>query len=73
MKLYGRSVVIPDGNWEKGLRKFKKKVAQSGILDDLKDREHYVKPTTRKKLKAAAAKSRWRRHLESQQLPRKNF
>lgn len=69
MKLHGRTVIIADGNVEKGLRKFKKKIQNSGLLLELRDRETYVKPTTRRKLKKGAAKSRWKKHLRSQQLP----
>ena len=69
----GNKVIIHDGNVEKALRKFKKKVANSGILLELRDREHYVKPTTRRKLKAAAARRRWKKMISSQQLPKKDF
>ena len=72
-KLHGRSVLVQDGNVERALRKFKKKIAASGLLNDLRDREHYVKPTTQKKLKAAAAKQRWRKKLREQELPRKMY
>ena len=51
MKLYGRSVTVNDGNVEKALRKFKKKIAASGVLQDLRDRETYKKPTTARKEK----------------------
>ena len=69
----GNKVIVHDGNVERALRKFKKKVANSGILLELRDREHYVKPTTRRKLKAAAAKRRWKKMIQSQQLPKKDF
>lgn len=62
-----------DGNVDKALRKFKKKVQESGLLPELRDRQQYVKPTTRKKLKANAARGRWLRYLESQKLPRQKF
>ena len=68
-KPHARSVIVQDGNIEKALRKFKKKVQNSGILDDLREREFYIKPTTARKLKHSAAKNRWRKQLESQQLP----
>lgn len=73
MKLYGRSVLVTDGNVEKALRKFKKKIQESGVLNDVRDNEFYTKPTTRKKMKRSAAKNRWRKYLNSQQLPPKNF
>jgi small subunit ribosomal protein S21 len=55
------------------MRKFKKKIQESGLLDDLRNRECYVKPTTERKLKAAAAKKRWQRKLREQELPKKMF
>jgi small subunit ribosomal protein S21 len=64
--------VGPDGNVEKALRKFKKKVQDSRLLLELRDRQHYVKPTTKRKLKRNAARGRWKKYLESQQLPTRN-
>ncbi len=72
-KLYGRSVLVQDGNVEKALRKFKKKIQASGVLNDLRDREFYEKPTTTKKRKRSAAKNRWQKQLESQALPKKLY
>ncbi len=62
-----------DGNVEKALRKLKKKVQESRLLLELRDRQHYVKPTTERKIKKGAARSRWRKYLDSQKLPPKNF
>ena len=72
-KLRGRSVLVHEGQVEKALRKFKKKIQESGILNDVRDREFYVKPTTRRKLKASAARNRWRKKLADQQLPKKLY
>jgi small subunit ribosomal protein S21 len=73
MKFYGRSVVVKDGNVEKALRKFKKKIADSGLLNELRERETYEKPTTRRKRQKSAARNRWRKQLAGQQLPKKLF
>ena len=69
----GKRVEVRDGNVEKALRKFKKKIQESGLLFELKEREQYIKPTTQRKLKSAAAKKRWKKYLRSQQLPPKQF
>lgn len=70
----GNTVTVgPDGNVEKAMRKFKKKVLESGLLRDLKERETYEKPTTRRKKAKAAAKNRWQKQLRSQQLPKKLY
>lgn len=58
---------------DKTLRKFKKKVAESRLLQILKEREFYEKPTTAKKRAAGAAKNRWRKKLESQSLPKRLY
>ena len=72
-KLHGRSVLVQDGNVDRALRKFKKKIQASGILDDLRAKEHYVKPTTARKLKASAARNRWRKKVAEQTLPKKLY
>jgi small subunit ribosomal protein S21 len=69
MALHGRSVIVTDGNVEKALRKFKKKIQNSGLLMDLRERETYVKPTTRRKTAKSLAKKRWERYIKGQQLP----
>ena len=73
MSFYGNSVLVKDGNVEKALRKFKKKVQESGLLDELRARETYEKPTTTRKRKKGAAKARWRKKLRDQQLPKKLY
>lgn len=73
MREYKRSVYVTDGNVEKALRKFKKKIQESGLLDELRARETYEKPTTERKRKKGAAKSRLRKQIRSQQLPKKLY
>ena len=68
-KLYGRSVLVTNDNVDRALRKLKKKVQASNVLNELRDREAYVKPTTQRKIKRNAARNRWRKYLASQQLP----
>jgi len=70
---YKRSVFVKDDNVERALRKFKKKIQESGLLEELRARETYEKPTTERKRKKGAAKSRWRKQLRSQQLPKKLY
>ena len=73
MKLYGRTVLVKDGNVDKALRKFKKKITESGLLDELRSRETYEKPTTERKRKKGSAQARWRKKLRDQQLPKKLY
>jgi small subunit ribosomal protein S21 len=73
MKLYGRTVLVKDSNVDKALRKFKKKIQEDGLLNNLRDREFYEKPTTKRKRKKSAAKNRWNKQLATQALPKKLF
>lgn len=73
MREYRRSVIVKDGNVERALRKFKKKIQEQGLLEELRGRETYEKPTTRRKRKKGAAAARWRKKLRDQQLPKKLF
>jgi small subunit ribosomal protein S21 len=73
MREYRRSVVVRDGNVEKALRKFKKKIQESGLLNELRERETYEKPTAVRKRKKSVARNRWRKQLRNQQLPKKLY
>lgn len=66
-------VYVKDNNVTVALRKFKKKVEESGVLIDYMDKLHYEKPTTKRKRKAGAAKARWKKKLKSQMLPPKLY
>jgi len=48
-------------NFEAALRRFKKEVQQSGVLSEMRRREHYEKPSVKKKLKILAAKKKARK------------
>jgi small subunit ribosomal protein S21 len=71
--LRGSTVYVKNDNVEQAMRKFKKKMQDSGLLQDLRDREFYEKPTATRKKKASAAKNRWKKKLQSQQLPKKLY
>lgn len=73
MKLRGRSVLVKDDNVERALRKFKKKILESGLLNELRDREFYEKPTTARKRQKSAAKNRWVKKMASEALPKKLY
>lgn len=60
-------------NVEKALRRLKKKLMNLNTLQDVRDKEFYVKPTEKRKLKKAAAKKRWQKQLASQTLPKKLY
>ena len=58
-------------NINQALRKFKKKVEESGKLDDLRSKEFYEKPTTQRKRAKGAAKARLKKKLQKEALPKK--
>ena len=59
----GTSVEVSDGNINKALRQFNKKVQDAGIIKSCKDRMHYEKPSSVKKRKQKAARKRWLKKL----------
>jgi small subunit ribosomal protein S21 len=69
----GNHVTVQHDNVEKALRKFKKKVLESGLLRELRDREFYEKPTTKRKRAKSAAKNRWNKKLQADALPKKLY
>ncbi len=55
------------------LRRFKRLIEKTGLLNDLRAREFYEKPTWERKRKAAAAVKRQYRRLRNQTLPAKLY
>lgn len=72
-KFIGNLVFVTNDNVEKAIRKFKKKVADSGILQEMRERESYEKPTTRRRRAKNSASHRWRKKLEADRLPKKLY
>lgn len=52
-----------DESFENALRRFKRKCEKSGILSELKKRQHYEKPSAKRKRKAIAARKKMLRKL----------
>jgi small subunit ribosomal protein S21 len=67
-------VYVKDGeDANRALRRFKKKVEENGVLEALRKKEFYEKPTTERKRKKAAAIQRYKKKLEKDQLPKKLY
>ena len=47
-----------DESFDRALRRFKRECQRSGILRDLRKREHYESPSVKRKKKAEAARAR---------------
>ncbi len=43
---------------DNALRRFKRQCARSGVMTEIKKREHYVKPSVKRKKKSEAARKR---------------
>lgn len=65
MKTKGTTVIVKDDNVEKALRKLKKKIQDSGILEELREREAYEKPTTARRLAKNKAVRRHQKQVEA--------
>jgi len=46
---------------DSAIRRFKRKCSRDGIISDLRRREHYEKPSVKRKKKAEAARKRYSR------------
>ena len=70
----GTGITVRDNeNINQSLRRFKRKVEDAGLLDTLRKKEFYEKPTTERKRKKGAAKARWRKKLQKESLPPKLY
>jgi len=70
----GNKVILKEyEDINRALRRFKNKVEESGLLDELRKREFYEKPTTERKRKRGAAINRFKKKLEKEQLPPKLY
>lgn len=58
------TVVVKDGESVEGaIRRFKRKCEKAGVLSELKKRQHYEKPSVKKKKKAIAARKKLLKRL----------
>ena len=71
--LQGNKIICGDMPFNTAMKKFKQKVDDSGVLEDVRNKMFYEKPTSVRKKKAGAAKSRWRKKLREQELPKKMY
>jgi small subunit ribosomal protein S21 len=55
--------VREDETLENALKRFKRKCEKSGVLTEIKKRQHYEKPSVRRKRKALAARKKLLKRL----------
>jgi len=70
-QVFGNKVIVIDGNVDQALRKLKKKISNSGLMQELRDREHYEKPTQKRKVAKAMAKKREQKRIAKDSMNRK--
>ena len=63
------SVNLRNMRFERGLRLFRRKCDDAGIVKEVRDRQHYEKPTAKRKRKHAAAVKRQRKQHEREMAP----
>lgn len=51
-------IKVNNGNIEDALKKFKRQCLRNGVLQEVRKREHYEKPSVKRKNKAIAARKR---------------
>jgi small subunit ribosomal protein S21 len=73
VKLMGSTVIVQNDNVEKAIRTFKKKIMESGKLMDLKEKEFFEKPTTKRRRLKNQQTRRAQKKREAEQLPKKMF
>ena len=61
--------VREEESFENALRRFKRKVEKSGILTELRKRQHFEKPSVKRKRKQAQARRKRRKAMRRQQQP----
>lgn len=73
-KRRGIGVTVKDNeNINQALKRFKRKVSDSGKLEDLRKKEFYEKPTAKRKREKGAARARWLKKLEKLEIESKTF
>jgi ribosomal protein S21 len=64
--LRGSRVEVRNGDFAKALRKFKKKVADDGILQDIRKKEYFVSKGAQRRLDKLAAIRRYQKNKDKE-------
>ena len=59
----GLTVEVKNGNFERALRKWKKKCTEEGVVQEIRERREYVKKSEIKRKAKDAGRKRWLRKL----------
>ena len=59
----GTKIYVKNNDVGRALRKLKKMMQQEKIFQEIRDREHFTKPSLKKKRAKASAVKRWKKYL----------
>ena len=63
----GMTVEVRNGDINGALRRFKKKVQEEGIIQEVRERQEYTKPSIKRKRAKAAARARHLKKIAKRQ------
>ena len=66
-KKQGLYVEVRNGDFNFALRKFKKKVQEAGIIQEVRERQFFEKPSEKRKKAKAAGRARWLKKMRKEQ------
>lgn len=55
----GLKVEVRNGDFNAAMRKFKKKVQEANLIQEIRERKEFVKPSERRRKAKAAGRARW--------------
>jgi small subunit ribosomal protein S21 len=55
----GLMVIVHNDDINKALRRLKRKVEKAGVMKEVRNRAHYIKPSEKRKLAKKAGRKRW--------------
>lgn len=58
-RVEGLRVEVRNGDFNGAMRRFKKKVQEAGIIQEIRERKEYVKPSETRRKAKAAGRARW--------------
>ena len=64
----GLSVEVRNGDFNGALRRFKKLVQEAGIIQEIRARQEYVKPSEKRKKAKAAGRARWLKKVRKMEM-----
>jgi small subunit ribosomal protein S21 len=61
------TIIVRNNNIEKALRVLKRKAKKDGLLQELKDRQYYQKPSEKKRLAKKRGIARWKKEQKKRE------